>query len=138
MNNSLRLYFEKYFFSEFAARTNAIRCAMSVSMVCAFHRKYVSVTMAINGIPPKISAFQFVQQIVQMENVLPQIIAHVIMATGLQMNLTVHRFASQTVKMVFAWNPTIVNATLAIVLKKNLQVFANRFVSQVATTHQTA
>lgn len=76
MNDSFHMTYVTFSLHAFlSVRINVIQYAMDVSMVNAFHLIIAIALMVINGISAKIiSAFQFVNQIAQMENVLHQII----------------------------------------------------------------
>lgn len=83
--------------------TNAIQCAMVVRMVNALCRIHANALMVINGIPTKISAFQFVQRIARMENVSARTIVPVMKTIILTRHLThVHRVAKVVVYLVLA------------------------------------
>lgn len=91
------------FESHYTVHTNAIQCAMVVRMVNALCRIHANALMVINGIPTKISAFQFVQRIARMENVSARTIVPVMKTIILTTHLThVHRVAKVVVYLVLA------------------------------------
>lgn len=121
--------------------TNAIQCAMVVRMVNALCRIHANALMVINGIPTKISAFQFVQRIARMENVSARTIVPVMKTIILTTHLThVHRVAKVVVYLVLA--SLQINALVLLTIDQrpdrsmNVNQFVNRIVSMANVFRQ--